>query len=136
MEHFTVEVEPNAVCDRQGGWEHDAWQFTVTSDSGRKYSSIFRTETGLRDRVAVESELEAMVLESLAMDVTDENLCGSTEPPSVREVIEHLSHDVGFGNPLETYDIAVEMHRLAVWFWSLTPGEQTELCAYADEEED
>lgn len=133
MGNLTVRMGEPVYGKNPGRSEHHAWKFVVSgAESGAIYAGTYCTDIGIKPWTVGFADM----LQSLAMDVTDENLCGSTEPPSVREVIEHLSHDVGFDNPLETYDIAVEMHRLSVWFWSLTPGEQTELCAYADEEED
>lgn len=131
---FTHIGEPLFKTDAPGwGQEHHAWAFMVTgTESDAFYTGMYRAGLGIKPETVSPYD----VLRSLAMDVTDENLCGDTRPLTVREVIEYLSSDVGFKDPLDAYDAAVEMHRLAVWFWSLTPGEQTELCSYADDEED
>lgn len=133
MSNLAVRMGEPAHGESPGWSEHHAWKFMVSgAESGAIYTGTYCTGIGIKPWTVGFAD----ILRSLAMDVTDENLCGSTEPLTVRAVIEYLSSDLGFDNPLETYDIAVEMHRLAVWFWSLTPGEQAELCAYADDEED
>lgn len=124
MEHFTVEVEPNAVCDRQDGWEHDAWQFTVTSDSGYEFSSIFRTGVGLRDRVAVESELEAMVLESVARDAFEATQYTTT--PTLEDLVCH--HVEEYETPLrQAFEYARKLLVLVEWFDRISLDERGEL---------
>lgn len=135
MNNLTVTMgEPSFETDAPGlGQEHHAWAFMVTgTESDAFYTGTYRAGIGVKPWTVGFAD----VLRSLAMDVTDESLCGDTRPLTVREVIEYLSSDVGFNDALGAYDAAAEMHRLAVWYWSLTPGEQAELCSYADEEED
>ena len=125
MSQFTVEVEPNAVSDRRDGWEHDAWEFTVTSASGHEFSSIFRTGVGLRDRVAVESELEAMVLESVARDVMDATDQNMSTPDLEDLVCEHIE-DYG-ASPRQAFETARQLLIVIDWFNNLTSDEQGEL---------
>lgn len=133
MDMLQMQIGEPAYGESPGWLEHHAWKFVVSGvESGAIHTGTYRAGLGIKPWTVGFAD----VLQALAMDVIDENLCGDTRPLTVREIIEHLSSDVGFDDPLETYDVAAEMHRLSVWYWSLTPGEQAELCSYADDEED
>lgn len=134
MNNVTVAMGVPTLETDACGWnqEHHAWEFVVSGvESGAVYTGTYRAGLGIN----LWAVGFADILLSLAMDVIDENLCGDTRSLTVREIIEHLSSDVGFKDPLDAYDAAAEMHRLSVWYWSLTTGEREELCAYADDEE-
>ena len=124
MSQFTVEVEPNAVIDHENGWEHDAWQFTVTSDSGYEFSSIFRTGTGLRNQVADEAKLEAMVLESVALDALEATQYTTT--PTLEDLVcQHIEEYET--PPRRAFEIARQLLVLVDWFDKISLDERSEL---------
>lgn len=131
MSMFKVSQGEPAFDTDSDGWDHHAWTYLLEGiESGVTLRGTYRAGTGIDPASVTGGD----ILESVARDIETATDHWTAEP-TVRSLIEQLSTELGYDDPVAAYDTATVLVRACEWSDRLTTGEREELESITEEED-